>query len=78
MDFQKEQFATLGEHAKLTEKTDEKHFEELALTENRVQISVKILDQRNIMKNEPKNYNNFIIEKTANIELTPTNQNVNV
>ena len=74
MELQKEQFATQSAHVTLTAPQPEKTENEILMTTNRVQISVKILDQRNIMKNEPKNYNNFIIEKTANIELTAPNQ----
>ena len=74
MELQKEQFATQSAHVTLTAPQPEKTENEILMTTNRVQISVKILDQRNIMKNEPKNYNDFIIEKTANIELTAPNQ----
>ena len=39
------------------------------MTENRVQCIVHELDQREIMKNEPKVFSNLVIEKTNSLEI---------
>ena len=69
MELQKEQFATQSAHVTLTEAQNEKKTDEIVMTTDRVQISIKALDQRIIMKNEPKSYN-FVIERAAEVNLS--------
>ena len=73
MELQKEQFATQSAHVTLTVPQNEKKTDEILMTSDRVQISIKTLDQREIMKNEPKSYN-FVIERTAELTLSAPNQ----
>ena len=69
MEVQKEQFATQSAHVTLTESKNEKISDDLLMTADRVQISVNEVNQREIMKNEPKNYD-FKIERTAELSLS--------
>ena len=72
IDKQKEQFATQSAHVTLTEDNKKKSDDEIVMTSDRVQISVKSLDQRLLMKKELKSYH-FVSERTA--ELTIESQN---
>ena len=72
MEMQKEQFATQSAHATLIAPKNEKTTDEDLLTTDRVQISIKFLDQREIMKNEPKNYD-FVVERGKELNLTASN-----
>ena len=73
MELQKEQFATQSAHVTLTVPQNEKKTDDIFMTSDRVQISIKTLDQREIMKKEPKNYN-FVMERTAELTLNAQNQ----
>ena len=43
------------------------------MTEDRVPYSIKELDERTIMKNQPKNYD-FVVEKTAELNMNGINR----
>ena len=71
IEAQKEQFATQSAHVELTEPKNKDNLEETLLPDGRAKLNIKELDQRNIMKNEPKN-NNFIVpETTQSLQYTP-------
>lgn len=69
MEVQKEQFATMSATVTLPQPTGKKDEVEKEMTENRVQCIVHELDQREIMKNEPKVFSNLVIEKTNSLEI---------
>ena len=73
MELQKEQFATQSAAVTLTEPQNEKKAGEVEMTEDRVPFPIQELDERVIMKNQPKNYN-FVIERTAEFTLGGPNQ----
>ena len=73
MELQKEQFATQSAAVTLTEPQNEKRADEIEMTEDRVPLSIKELDERNIMKNQPKNYD-FVVEKAAELNISGPNQ----
>ena len=73
MEIQKEQFATQSAAVTLTEPQNEKNAGEVEMTEDRVPYPIKELDERAIMKNQPKNYD-FIVEKTAELNMNGPNQ----
>ena len=73
METQKEQFATQSAAVTLTEPQNEKNAGEVEMTEDRVPFPIQELDERVIMKNQPKNYN-FVIERTAEFTLGGPNQ----
>ena len=68
MEIQKEQFATQSAAVTLTEPQNEKNAGEVEMTEDRVPYPIKELDERAIMKNQPKNYD-FVVEKTAELNM---------
>ena len=70
MELQKERFATQSAAVTLTEPINEKNVGEVEMTEDRVPFPIKELDERTIMKNQPKNYD-FVIERTAELTLGP-------
>lgn len=45
---------------------------EVEMTEDRVPYPIKELDERAIMKNQPKNYD-FVVEKTAELNMNGPN-----
>jgi hypothetical protein len=69
MEMQKVQFATQSAHVNLTEKQTEKDLNEIEVTGEKVKISIKILDQREIDRNSPKNYGDFKMEHTADVKI---------
>ena len=69
MEVQKEQFATMSATVTLTKPTNENKQLEKEMTENRVQYTVHELDQREIMKNEPKVFSNMVIERTNELTI---------
>ena len=69
MEMQKEQFATMSATVILTQPTNKEKELEKEMTENRVQYTVHELDQREIMKNEPKVFSNMVIEKAAELKI---------
>ena len=73
MELQKEQFATQSAAVTLTEPQNEKNADEIEMTEDRVPFPIKELDERTIMKNQPKNYD-FVIERTAELTIGGLNQ----
>ena len=73
MEIQKEQFATQSAAVTLTEPQTDKNAEEIEMTEDRVPYPVPELDERNIMQNQPKNYD-FVIEPQTELNLTAQNQ----
>ena len=73
MEIQKEQFATQSAAVTLTEPQNEKNADEVEMTEDRVPYPIKELDERAIMKNQPKNYD-FVVEKTAELNINGPNQ----
>ena len=73
MELQKEQFATQSAAVTLTEPQNEKRADEIEMTEDRVPLSIKELDERTIMKNQPKNYD-FVVEKAAELNISGPNQ----
>ena len=73
MEVQKEQFATQSAAVTLTEPQNEKNAGEVEMTEDRVPYPIKELDERAIMKNQPKNYD-FVVEKTAELNMNGPNQ----
>ena len=73
MELQKEQFATQSAAVTLTEPQNEKRADEIEMTEDRVPLSIKELDERTIMKNQPKNYD-FVVEKAAELNISRPNQ----
>ena len=77
MDKQKEQFATLGASLKLSESQQAKQENEIVMTSDRVQISIKTQDQRLIMKNEPKSLH-FVLDRDAKPNLTAENRGAKV
>ena len=68
MELQKEQFATRSAAVTLTDPQNEKNAGEVEMTEDRVPYPIKELDERVIMKNQPKNYD-FVVEKTAELNM---------
>ena len=72
MEIQKEQFATQSAAVTLTEPQNEKNAGEIEMTEDRVPYPIKELDERAIMKNQPKNYD-FVVEKTAELNMNGPN-----
>ena len=73
IELQKEQFATQSAAVTLTEPQNEKNAGEVEMTEDRVRYPVKELDERTIMKNQPKSYD-FVVEKTAELNIGGPNQ----
>ena len=73
MELQKEQFATRSAAVTLTEPQNEKNIDEIEMTADRVPFSIKELDERVIMKNQPKNYD-FVVEKAAELNMNGPNQ----
>ena len=73
MDKQREQFATQSAAVTLTEPQNDINHDEPELTADRVPYPIKELDERVIMKNQPKNYD-FVVERTAEINLSGPNQ----
>ena len=73
MEIQKEQFATQSAAVTLTEPQNERNIDEIEMTEDRVPFSIKELDERIIMKNQPQNYD-FVVEKTAELNMNGPNQ----
>jgi hypothetical protein len=71
-DVQMEQFATMSAAVTLTKPKDKNALAD-DMTADRVQYPVKELDERDIMKHEPKIYN-FISEQNTEKELTKENQ----
>ena len=71
-DVQMEQFATLSAAVTLTKPHENKELED-DMTETRKRHPVEQLNERNIMKNEPKN-DKWIIEEVAHQELTILSQ----
>ena len=71
-DVQMEQFAIQGAAVKLTKPQENKELED-NMTETRKRHPVEQLNERNIMKNEPKN-DKWIVEEVAHQELTILNQ----
>jgi hypothetical protein len=71
-DVQMEQFAIQGAAVKLTKPNENKELED-NMTEIRKRQPVEQLNERNIMKNEPKN-DKWILEEVAHQELTILNQ----
>jgi hypothetical protein len=67
-DVQMEQFAIQGAAVKLTKPINEKNKFEKEMTENRVPYPVNELDQRQIMKNEPKVFSNMVVEKKVELK----------
>ena len=72
MEIQKEQFATQSAAVTLTEPQNERNAGEVEMTEDRVPYPIKELDERAIMKNQPKNYD-FVVEKTAELNMNGPN-----
>ena len=72
MELQKEQFATQSAAVTLTEPQNEKRADEIEMTEDRVPLSIKELDERTIMKNQPKNYD-VGVEKAAELNISGPN-----
>lgn len=73
MEMQKEQFATQSAAFTLAETQNEKKADEVEMTADRVPFPIEELDERLIMRNQPKNYD-FVIERTAEIQLGGPNQ----
>ena len=73
MELQKEQFATQCAAVTLTEPKSEKKADEVEMTGDRVPFPIKELDERTIMKSQPKNYN-FVVERTTELSLGGPNQ----
>ena len=73
MEIQKEQFATQSAAVTLTEPQNERNAGEIEMIEDRVPYPIKELDERTIMKNQPKNYD-FVVERTAELSLGGPNQ----
>ena len=73
MEIQKEQFATQSAAVTLTETQNDRNIGDIDMAEDRVPFSVQELDERIIMKNQPKNYD-FVIEKTAELTINGLNQ----
>ena len=73
MDKQKEQFATQSAAVTLTEPQNDRNAGEIEMTEDRVPYPIKELDERTIMRNQPKNYD-FVVELTAELGLGGPNQ----
>ena len=71
-DVQMEQFAIQGAAVKLTKPQENKELED-DMTATRQRHPVEQLNERNIMKNEPKN-DKWILEEVAHQELTILNQ----
>ena len=71
-DVQMEQFATMSAAVTLTKPKDKNDLAD-DMTADRVQYPVKELDERDIMKHEPKIYN-FVGEPTTEKNLTKENQ----
>ena len=57
----------------MTDPQNEKKADELEMTEDRVPYPIKELDERTIMKNQPKSYD-FVVEKTAELNMNGPNQ----
>ena len=72
LEMQKEQFATRSTAVTLTKPAEKSELTD-DMTADRIQYSVKELDERDIMKHEPKIYN-FIVEQQADLELTAANR----
>ena len=73
MELQKEQFATHSAAVTLTEPQNERISGVLEMTEDRVPFPIKELDERVIMKKQPKNYD-FVVERTEELSLGGPNQ----
>ena len=73
IDKQKEQFATQSAAVTLTEPQNERNAGEIEMIEDRVPYPIKELDERTIMKNQPKNYD-FVVERTEELSLGGPNQ----
>lgn len=72
MEVQKEQFATMSAAVTLTKPTDKNPLA-VDMTADRVQYPIKELDERDIMKHEPKIYN-FVGDPKTEKNLNITNQ----
>ena len=72
MELQKEQFATQSAAVTLTEPQSARNADETEMTQDRVPYPVKELDERIIMKNQPKNYD-FVVERSAELNLAVSN-----
>ena len=73
MEIQKEQFATQSAAVTLTEPQIDKNAKDKEMTGVRFPHPVPELDERSIMKNQPKNYD-FVIEPQTELNLTAKNQ----
>jgi hypothetical protein len=67
LDMQKEQFATMSSAVTLSKPINEKEDLKNEMTENRVPYPVNELNQREIMKHEPRVFSNMVIERTAEV-----------
>ena len=73
LELQKEQFATQSAAVTLAEPQNKRNAGEVEMTEDRVSFPIKELEERTIMKNQPKNYD-FVVEKTAELSMNGPNQ----
>jgi hypothetical protein len=74
---QKKTFEIQKRAVSLTSQKEEKKLDDLEMTEDRVRISVPSEDERTNMKNETKEYN-FIVDKSAELEINRTQDNLKV
>ena len=74
---QKKTFEIQKRAVSLTSQKEEKKLDDLEMTEDRVRISVPSEDERTNMKNETKEYN-FIVDKSAELEINRTQDNVKI
>lgn len=72
---QKKTFEIQKTAANLHYPKEEQAVNEIEMTEDRVRLYIKSEDERENMKNQTKEYN-FIVEKTAELEIGKTNDNV--
>ena len=75
---QKETFEIQKTAASLISPKEEKEMNDLEMTEDRVRLYIKSEDEFEKIKNESKEYSNFVVDKTESLEIGKSNDNLKV